>query len=212
MLDKFKKSSQQLLDLLFPRLCVNCRYYGDFLCQSCIDSVEILTTDKNQDKKQILCATDYNNKVVRKTITSMKYDGLQGLDIRIAELMHKFIKQNRITFSKGSVITFVPMHKDKQTFRGFNQAELIAQKLSVMLNLPCFTLLEKIRRTPSQMLLKREQRLTNLKGAFESRMCEGENIILIDDVTTTGATLRECESELYMAGAASVTCFAFCRD
>ena len=168
--------------------------------------------EKNADKNQILCAASYDNPVARKAITSLKYDGLQGLDGHIAELMNKFLKQNGIEFKNHEVITYVPMHKDKEVFRGFNQARLIAEKLAALTGLPCFPLLTKLRRTPSQMLLNRDQRLNNLFGVFESKNCEGENIILIDDVTTTGTTLKECEKELYQAGAASVTCFAFARD
>jgi competence protein ComFC len=160
----------------------------------------------------IFCATDYTQKIPRKIITSFKYDLLRNLDWICAEIMVKFLEANNIKFKGDEILAFVPMHPVKKSIRGFNQSELIAQKLSMMLELPTFPLLTKTRKTSAQMTLNRVQRLTNLVGAFKSSNCQGRTVILIDDVVTTGATLIECEKSLVKAGAAKVIPFAFCRD
>jgi competence protein ComFC len=206
MLDRFKKSSQQLLDLLFPMACVSCGVYGRLVCEECLNSIKLL---KNQE---FLAATNYSQKVAAKMVSSLKYDLLRDLDFWCAEVMFRFLKANQITFDEDTIITFVPMHYAKQQIRTFNQAELIAQKLSIALELPCFKILTKVRRSPAQMTLNQEQRLTNLKGTITSARCDGKKILLIDDVFTTGTTFRECKEALYKGGAKDVRCFAFCKD
>ncbi|MDB4940371.1 MAG: ComFC, amidophosphoribosyltransferase [Candidatus Doudnabacteria bacterium] len=210
MLHDFKKSSQQLLDLLFPVACVSCSKYGKLVCDECFDSIRI--SKMFNPPKTTLAATNYGQKIVSTIVSNLKYDLLKDLDVFCAQIMFKFLQENNIVFDNASIITFVPMHYSKQQLRGFNQAELIAQKLSVILELPCFKILTKTKRTTAQMVLNREKRLINLKGTFESFNCAGKKIILIDDVITTGATFDECTKALYLAGAKEVRCFAFCRD
>ncbi|GAC1413361.1 MAG: hypothetical protein NVSMB66_5110 [Candidatus Doudnabacteria bacterium] len=147
-----------------------------------------------------------------KIITTFKYDLIKDLDFYCAEIMFQYLRQNNLQFSDDWLVTYVPMHKTKQQLRTFNQSQLIAEKLSILLGLPCFSILNKVKRTASQMTLKKEQRLTNLNNVFDSFNCEGKKILLIDDVFTTGTTLNECKKALYLCGAKDVRCFAFCKD
>lgn len=209
MINDFKKSGQQLLDLLFPPFCVICKRYGKLICLSCEKSIHI---NKQSGEGKTLAAANYKQREVFKIITSLKYDLIKDLDFYCAQIMFEFLLQNNIKFTDDWIITYVPMHKTKQQLRTFNQSQLIAEKLSILLELPCFSLLIKNKRTPSQMTLKREERLKNLKGAFESFGCEGKKVLLIDDVFTTGTTLKECRVALRQAGASEVCCFAFCKD
>ncbi|MCD4653927.1 ComF family protein [bacterium] len=99
----------------------------------------------------------------------------------------------------------VPLHFTRRWKRGYNQAALIAGFLADSLNIPCYDwLLSRIRRTPSQFGGRLERR-DNIENAFlAGGTCQNANIILVDDVVTTGATVRESADVLFKAGAASV--------
>ena len=105
------------------------------------------------------------------------------------------------------VVIPVPLHKNRQDLRGFNQSELIARKLSKKLNLPGGCALARTKDTEAQVSLSREFRLTNLVGAFtctDKEFITGKNILLVDDVATTLSTLNECARALKDAGAKKV--------
>jgi ComF family protein len=106
----------------------------------------------------------------------------------------------------------VPLHKSKRRLRGYNQSELLANELSKRENIPCDTsLLSRIRKTGTQTKLSQKQREKNVNGAFlASPEARGLNILLIDDVITTGSTLRECAKALKKAGAGSVYALCAC--
>ena len=109
----------------------------------------------------------------------------------------------------------VPLHRSREGDRGFNQSLLLAEVIAAGLNLPCHSkALRRIRATPSQTRLTRDQRANNISGAFAvSRplAVRDKRLLLVDDVFTTGATLNECARMLRAAGAASVVCLAFAR-
>ena len=113
---------------------------------------------------------------------------------------------------RPDVITFVPMPKRRERFRGGNHGETLARICALEMHIPIQNLLRrKKRRNTQQAKLNREQRLTNLVGGFEAvTALNGERILLIDDVVTTGATVRECAKTLLEAGARQVMVFAAC--
>jgi ComF family protein len=106
----------------------------------------------------------------------------------------------------------VPLYVRKRTQRGFNQAEMITRAALRKLDLParfrlCAGILVRHRETKSQIGLTRHQRRENMRGAFavtDRTKIEGRNIILVDDVYTTGTTVSECARVLRRAGAAGV--------
>ena len=102
----------------------------------------------------------------------------------------------------GGVIA-VPMHTSRLVERGFNQAQVLASVLHWELGLPIVEGVERIKATPSQVLLSRHDRLHNLKDAFIVRQPEtfrGRSVWLVDDVTTTGATLEAVAKVLRESG------------
>ena len=110
-------------------------------------------------------------------------------------------------------VAWVPMTKAKKRKRGYDQSELLAREAAKTLGLPCLPLLEKRKETETQHQLPRRQRLSNVKNSYEARPeARGKALLLVDDIVTTGATLRECAKALYEAGAARVTglCAADC--
>lgn len=104
------------------------------------------------------------------------------------------------------IITFVPMSESEKKKRGFNQSELIAYEVGRRLNMPVLPALEKIKDTPSQKEITGAQRAQNLKGAFVCvyDVVKDRQMLLIDDVFTTGATANECSNVLLKAKARSV--------
>jgi len=100
----------------------------------------------------------------------------------------------------------VPMHRSKLRRRGYNQAELLARAVARRIDAKCErALLTKRSETPAQSKLARAERAANVRHAFlASRRAEGRSILLVDDVTTTGETIRACANALLRAGAARV--------
>jgi len=104
-------------------------------------------------------------------------------------------------------IVAVPMHASRRAERGFNQAEVICSALHWELGLPILQGVERIEPTSSQVLLSRQERLLNLKGAFavlQTENIEGRSVWLVDDVTTTGATLEAVAEILRGSGAQAI--------
>jgi ComF family protein len=113
----------------------------------------------------------------------------------------------------------VPLHFWRHTWRGYNQAELIAQIFCKKTGLPLMeNVLARRRRTRPQTTLRREERVHNVTGAFKVEVnavgaaVRGKRILLLDDVCTTGATLDACAQALKDAGAHSVSALTVARQ
>jgi ComF family protein len=99
----------------------------------------------------------------------------------------------------------VPMSRRKERRRGYNQAELLGRAVAKRIDIPCRMLLVKSKDGPTQSLLPRDRRAANVRHAFTaSRDAKDQSLLLIDDICTTGETLRACANELLRAGAARV--------
>ncbi len=115
---------------------------------------------------------------------------------------------NTLDIHRFDAIVPVPIHWRRRFARGFNQSVLLAQGMPE--KLVKFDWLKRIRNTPAQADLNREERLTNLIGAFEATpSVRRKSILLLDDVLTTGATAHECAKALKAAGALSVAALSF---
>jgi ComF family protein len=122
----------------------------------------------------------------------------------LAELVERMVR-GRGDLDFDAVVP-VPMHRAKLRRRGYNQAEILARVLAKRLDLPCEAkLLTKTRDLDAQSRLPRAARAGNVRGAFlASPRVKSQRILLVDDVCTTGATIRACAGELVRAGAARV--------
>lgn len=112
------------------------------------------------------------------------------------------------------VLTYVPMHRRKKRARGYDHAQLLAEGVARALGLSVATLLERTRLTMAQSSLTHEDRRINVKGAFRVTW-QGpfdKEVVLVDDVMTTGYTLSECAGVLKRAGAGRVTACILARD
>lgn len=149
------------------------------------------------------------DKTVHKIIHSIKYKKRFQTGIYFGK---KFgcIHFDSLTAEKIDYIIPVPLHPLKKAERGYNQSEYISKGISKSsgIKLNC-NIVKRIRYTRSQTMLTIEERKKNMKGAFEvktkmKKIIDGKNILLFDDVITTGATIAECAKELKNAGANKV--------
>jgi ComF family protein len=137
----------------------------------------------------------------------LKYDGRRSL----AEPLASVLKRTGADVLEGAdFATPVPLHRSRARTRGFNQADLIAHHLDV----PVRAVLRRIRRTPSQTDLPAAKRHKNVRGAFalaRRARVQGAVVVLVDDVSTTGATLDACAEVLIEAGAREVRALTAAR-
>ena len=105
----------------------------------------------------------------------------------------------------ASALVPVPVHRKRYRERGYNQAELLAKELSWRLSIPVKMVLSRVEDTQAQKKLGYEARQKNAAGAFMARDCKGMgNLLLVDDIYTTGATAQACTEALLAAGAGKV--------
>lgn len=196
-----------ILNLFFPQKCIGCGKENEIFCKNCLGKIDFPTLI---EESNVFAATDYNDEFIKKAIWMLKYRGIKQVAEPLAELMHqRLFKDIKHRVSNNWLIIPIPLSEKRLRERGFNQSELISKHLSEKLSLPLVNnVLYKIKETLSQVSLKnREQRLNNIKGSFAVKnphLIEGKTIILIDDVTTTGATLKEARKILKQKGAKKV--------
>ena len=140
----------------------------------------------------------------RITTKVLKYMGRKNLSVRMGEMMAEKVRQEP-RYKYIDLIVPVPISWSSLKQRGFNQTELLARQISKNLGIPSDPeVICRIKDTPSQTGLSKEEREKNLLAAFQVRhghKIKGKNILLVDDVYTTGSTSRECTKVLLEAGA-----------
>lgn len=203
------KLLKQFKDYLFPVFCVECRCEGEWWCGDCLSKQDIAPFEIGVDcglnsATTLFCYSESDP--IAKLIKMFKYD----FNLEISDLWKKIISESKISFPKNLLVIPVPLFPKRKRERGFNQAEILAKILAEANDLEIdFASLNRIRATPQQTKLSREKRLTNLKGAFgwKGEPLGGRKILLVDDVLTTGATMRECAEVLRAAGASEIRGF-----
>jgi len=218
-----------ILDILFPRYCLNCGCERSYLCQDCLATLDILESNFCLCKKSsrlpqagkckrcqseklngLYFALSYQNNLVQKLIQQFKYEPfIKELAKSLASLIitHFQLLNNKLDFSEF-VLTPIPLDKKKLKQRGFNQAEEIGKELSNFLKIPLMSnVLLKIKETLPQIELSEEEREENIKGVFSVRnneLVSNKKILLVDDVYTTGSTMEEGAKTLKESGAKEV--------
>ena len=194
------KIFKNILAVLFPQKCLGCKKENEILCSDCLLKINRPDTPH---LKWVHIAGNYQDLVLKKALWMLKYQGVKQLAKPLAEIVKERIWKKLET--ENWLVVPVPLSKNKLRHRGYNQAEMIAGELSG--NVRADILFKKFH-TKSQVEVKnKEERLANIIGSFEVRNPEtirGKKIILIDDVLTTGATMREAKKVLKQAGAKKV--------
>ena len=157
---------------------------------------------------------------LRQTIRQFKYKGARhiayDLGLLLAARIFAHCQSINDQEQRPDLIVAVQSHVNKERERGYNQADLMARIASLAMDPPMpyeRRALIKTRATRAQHGLTKEERLANLDNAFAANrdICKGRNILLIDDVLTTGATARACALAMHRAGARSVTLLVVAR-
>lgn len=159
--------------------------------------------------KFLISFGEYENESLKKLIILGK-DGHKEIFNDLGSFIAKEFL-NYLEIFKDYFLTSVPLTKNKLLKRGFNQAEILVEKIHQLTNLPIFDGLKKIKETKDQAELNFEERLINLKFAFKVEKKPPKNIILIDDIKTTGATLKECAKTLKENGVRNIIALTILR-
>jgi ComF family protein len=145
--------------------------------------------------------------LVRQVLHQFKYGKERHLRHPIGQWLRESLDDPRLRGRHFDLIVPVPLHPARERERGFNQAALLAERLAASAAIRLRPVLQRIRYTTTQTAHDRAERMQNLHGAFRLRKNEDVrqlNVLLIDDVLTTGSTLSECARVLRAAGAVSV--------
>jgi len=209
------KILDNFLDFLFPPRCAGCGMAGNYLCLSCRAALPRLRNYPADS--EIEAFFGYRGTALQPLIWKLKYRGGRDIAKIMGELLWENLaeKMSEVKLFSGNkpiILIPVPVHPEKRKERGFNQMELIAEEISKLdtdgLFLYSPDTLEKTKKTPPQMEMKeRKKRKENIVDAFTVSRPEnirGKTVLVIDDVTTTGATLLEAKKTLLSAGARKV--------
>lgn len=218
----FKKS---IYDLIFPKKCVECGKEGFWLCKKCFKKIIIIKapfcpfcyklTPQGQycsrcqryyNLTGVIIAAHYENPL-KEAIHKFKYDRIKELVEPLSELL---ISRLELGFPRGNLVLIpIPLSKRRQLERGFNQAEILAERVGPEFEIPLLDdILFRTKERPAQIELKGKERRENIKGVFkvkgDIKKIKNKTVLLVDDVFTTGATLNEVAKTLKRAGVKNV--------
>lgn len=217
-------------DILHP-------HRGQLFCPACKEKVKFITgslcpvcgtTFSDSPAASHLCGNCMENKtyfscaravvsyetIILDAIHQFKYGNNISVGARLASFMANFSFPD-VDFTGYSLIIPVPLHIKRLRQRGFNQSLILARAIAKKWQIPVnFSLLKRHKFTETQTGLHKAERNKNIKGAFEvgdKKIIAGKNVILVDDVYTTGATINECARILTKAGAKKVAVLTLAR-
>lgn len=229
-------SRQAAADLLFPRRCPVCGGVampkGRLICPACLKQLSFVSSPACMkcgkeigSREQEYCADcirrkksftrgfallNYDSRAAASMAAVKYHNKREYLDFYARAAVLRFKKQFRQAGIQ--VIVPVPVHASRLKTRGFNQAAVLAEKLSAELGIPWEELLIRVKKTDPQKSLGSAERLKNLRGAFEAEQEAGkwERVLLVDDIYTTGSTAEICSRALLKTGVKQVFVFAVC--
>ncbi len=226
------KLVEAAVDSFFPRQCVGCGRIGDFICPDCVAKLPRLLPPScprcgRPQASDIVCPDCWQRQsgidgirspyrfeeVIRRAIHELKYRNLRAIAPRLAWLLADYLSANPLA---GDALIGVPLHPRRLRERGYNQSGLIARELGKQTGLPviedCLVRVKQAK--PQVRAADVEERRRNVADAFVCRdeRVRGKEIILIDDVCTSGATLEACAAALKHRGATAVWGLTLARE
>ncbi len=219
-----------LVDMAYPRTCAMCGQRGKWVCDLCIKDHTPLVPGMCCDRcghpilntgcecrnmhpaiVKARAGSVYDGWIAR-SVQAFKYDRERDRAKDLAETMGPAL----IDLGPVDAIIPVPLHPNRQEWRGFNQAELLARHLGEIHDIPVEPALVRVRETESQAHSSREDRLANMDGAFSLNpgwsLDRGAHYVLLDDVYTTGATIGACAEVLEASGVKQISAVAVAFD
>ncbi len=208
-----------------PGLCAACKdkiaIQNSFACAFCqaavINGMTCPFCRKDHDLTQLLVTANYGQPLVQKVIKNFKYRFMKGLGEDMADLMSQYLKKqihNNVINIDDLVVVPTPLTTKRLRWRGFNQSEVLAGTVCKNFGLEMIEALKRNgNQRPQAEITNREERIANIGNVFtcDSELILGKNILLIDDVSTTGTTLEACAKTLKSSGALKITAFVFAR-
>ncbi len=213
-----------IMDLLNPVRCCWCEnlisHADNGICKLCLSELTGKTVHSNIIQEDEPGSNSMGNRewylnecvsihpytgVMEKVIQSIKYDRIVSLVPVISNIMNEII-----CIKKWEIdgIVHIPMKRSKKARRGFNQSELLSNNISKISKIPCINILNEKSYSMIQKSLQINERFINVLGRFsikpDNAVIKGRNLLLVDDVYTTGATLNECARVLKNHGADKV--------
>jgi competence protein ComFC len=205
-----------LLDFIFPKYCVNCKKYGDYLCPNCFarvsfDTKNICTVCGNPSYDGLTHPKCRGRYSASGSFTAVVFSPITK------KLVYQFKYRPYLTNLASPVLVSVPITKNREKGRGYNQSEILAKKLAKKFDLKLLNCLVRVKETRSQVGLNKKERRENISGAFMLNSnpfssVRNQTIILVDDVLTSGATMSEAAKVLKRAGAKSVWALSFAKE
>jgi ComF family protein len=210
-----------ILQFIFPKRCVVCEKHDDQnLCTDCLKEVPQV---RNKKSELVFSALPYRHPAVKYSLWEFKFKNNPSAFMKLLPLVHDVLIDElteRSIFNnfQNPLLVPIPLHKNRHKARGFNQSELIAYHIH-KINPDIFDINETglIRSKdtePQAKIANRELRKKNIEGCFEvlkPNAFHNRNIILIDDITTTGSTLQEAMKVLKKSGARNVYAFTVAK-
>ena len=219
------------LSIFFPKICYGCGEVGSYLCEFCrnkkiiIKNLRVCHVCKkklhahefiHENCKEIsfldgvIVSLKYN-KFIEHLIAEFKYEFVSDLKNLLSDFLIQGFRESKLSNKKFSV-TFVPLTKNRERWRGYNQSEKLAEIFAKKRELKFESLLTRTKFQKSQVGLKRKERIENVKNSFElTKVPVCKRVLIVDDVMTTGATLEECAKVLKIAGTEKVYAIVLAR-
>jgi len=191
-----KKLWESLIEVIYPRenYCIICGEDDCFgICNNCKKSINFI----GEAYQEEIISYGYYGGVLKELILKFKYKNDFTAGDILAEFLEEYIVQ-KFNY-KEYIIAYIPLSKKSKKARGFNQCEYIARRIAGNLEIEAVELIIKVKETKEQKKLKKDERFENIREAFGIKKgisIKNKKIILIDDVTTTGATLQEASKLL----------------
>lgn len=198
---------KSLLDWIYYKKCYFCGKLSPkgIVCDTCVEIIKTKLKQVRQYKvfnnTEIFSAASYKDEI-QKLIRGIKYHNKQEFAFYAAMILFEYWQRTPYADKYFEIIP-MPLHEKRQKQRKFNHAELIAEEFSKITGYPVNTeLVCRIKDTRPQYKLSRKERMENLKGAFSVNIenYSGSNLLLLDDICTTGVTMQEIIKALNKKG------------
>jgi ComF family protein len=205
----------ELIDFIFPKRCVNCgSYENNYICDDCANFLKqyepesYLTRKKSKNweveknlkanllLEQVFYFYEYDS-ILQSLFLDIKYKKHLYKIEKLFDLLENAMEYKKINIKDFDLLTFIPQEKNRFFDRGFNLSRKLTEEIARKNSQPFCQIVEKIKRTQSQASLKRDARMKNLIDAFKIKAelpvkITHQKILIIDDIFTTGTTMKEC--------------------